>query len=148
MTREDVAVSTTKIGPKHQVTIPKNVFEALHLEVGDILDAQTEGGNVVLVPKKLVEKAPAPKLTAREQKVLARARQKIERIRQDLAAARGLTAEEADLAARVGLIAEDQQWWWTEAWQKGEREAEKDIRHGRTKAFGSAEALINDLRGK
>ncbi|GAH27658.1 unnamed protein product, partial [marine sediment metagenome] len=25
----------------------------------------------------------------------------------------------------------DQAWWWTEEWQKKEREAEKDIREGR-----------------
>lgn len=41
MTRRNERVATTKIGPKHQVTIPKSVFEALHLEVGDILDVQT-----------------------------------------------------------------------------------------------------------
>ena len=28
-----------RIGPKHQVTIPKEVFEALNLDVGDFLDA-------------------------------------------------------------------------------------------------------------
>ena len=28
----------TKIGPKHQVTIPKTVFERLKLDVGDYLD--------------------------------------------------------------------------------------------------------------
>ncbi len=98
-------MSTTKIGPKHQVTIPKDVFEALHLEIGDILDAQSQAGRVVLMPKRLVEKAPGPDLTAKEQRVLARARRKIERIRKDLGAARGLTASEAALAARAGLIA-------------------------------------------
>ncbi len=140
-------MATTKIGPKHQVTIPKDVFEALHLEIGDILDAQMERGRVVLVPKKLVEKAPVPELTVKERRVLLRVRQKIDRIRRDLASARGLNAEEADLAARVGLIDKDQRWWWTEEWQKGEREAENDIRRGRTKAFANTEALLKDLRG-
>lgn len=141
-------MSTTKIGPKHQVTIPKDVFDKLSLEVGDYVDVQEQAGRIVLIPKRLVEKAPVPKLTPKEQKVLARAKRKIEAIRQDLASSRGLTREEADLAARVGLIDRDQRWWWTEEWQSGEREAEKDLRAGRTKVFESVEDLTNDLRGQ
>ena len=78
--------------------------------------------------------------------LLARAEEKIKRIRQDLASARGLTEEEADAAAKVGLIARDQRWWWTEEWQRGEREVERDLRAGRTKVFRSAEQLIEELR--
>lgn len=35
--------------------------------------------------------------------------------------------EEIKLAIKVGLIDPDQAWWWKEEWQKGEREAEKEI---------------------
>jgi len=45
-----------KIGPKHQVTIPKDVFDALSLEVGDFLDTQVKDNAIVLIPKKLVAK--------------------------------------------------------------------------------------------
>jgi len=45
-----------KIGPKHQVTIPKDVFDTLSLEVGDFLDTQVKDNAIVLVPKKLVAK--------------------------------------------------------------------------------------------
>ena len=45
-----------KIGPKHQVTIPKDVFDSLHLEVGDFLDTQVKDNAIVLIPKKLVAK--------------------------------------------------------------------------------------------
>ena len=45
-----------KIGPKHQVTIPKDVFDSLHLEVGDFLEPQVKDNTIVLVPKKLVAK--------------------------------------------------------------------------------------------
>jgi len=138
-------MSTTKIGPKHQVTIPQGAFEKLHLAVGDILEAQAAEGKLVLVPKKLMEKAPVPRLSPRQQKALLRARRKIQRIRKDLARARGLTHEEANVAARAGLIAKDQQWWWTEVWQKGEREAAREIKSGRTKTFGSVQALVQDL---
>ena len=45
-----------KIGPKHQVTIPKEDFDSLHLEVGDFLDTQVKDNAIVLIPKKLVTK--------------------------------------------------------------------------------------------
>ena len=45
-----------KIGPKHQITIPKEVFDSLHLEVGDFLDTDIKDNAIVLVPKKLVAK--------------------------------------------------------------------------------------------
>lgn len=93
-----------------------------------------------------MEKAPVLKLTASEQKLLGKAREKIQRIRRDLASGRGLTPEEAKAAVKVGLIARDQRWWWTEEWQKEEREAERDLRAGRTKAFESADQLFEDLR--
>lgn len=141
-------MSTTRIGLKHQVTIPKDAFEKLHLEVGDVLEAEVQQGKLVLVPKRLMERAPVPNLTAREQKALVRAREKILRIRRDIASARGLTAEEAAGAAKVGLIGRDQQWWWTEEWQKGERETERDLSASRTKAFENVGELIEDLRSR
>ncbi|MFH0789498.1 MAG: AbrB/MazE/SpoVT family DNA-binding domain-containing protein [Pseudomonadota bacterium] len=45
-----------KIGPKHQITIPKEVFTSLNLEVGEFLDTRVEDHTIVLVPKKLVVK--------------------------------------------------------------------------------------------
>lgn len=45
-----------KIGPKHQITIPKEVFNALNLEVGDFLDTRVKDNVIVLVPQKLVAK--------------------------------------------------------------------------------------------
>src|SRR5438093_1005933 len=115
---KEASVSTTKIGPKHQITIPRDVFEELRLDVGDILEAGVERGKIVLVPKQLTEKTPVPKLAPKEQKLLLRARQKIERIRKNLPSSSGLTLEETDVAAKAGLIDQDQRWWWTEEWQK------------------------------
>lgn len=41
------------------------------------------------------------------------------------------------------LIDRDQEWFWTEEWQEGEREAEEDIRKGRLYGpFDSAEEMI------
>lgn len=52
-------MSLTKIGPKHQVTIPEEVFEDLKLEVGDYLDVQVKGAIITMVPKKLIPKEQA-----------------------------------------------------------------------------------------
>lgn len=39
----------------------------------------------------------------------------------------------------------DQAWFWTERWQKMEREVDDDIAAGRTETFDSAEDFIADL---
>ena len=62
---------------------------------------------------------------------LGTVKRKVKAIQENLIESKGLTRREADLAAKVGLIAEDQKWWWTEEWQAGEREAEADIQAGR-----------------
>ena len=120
-----------RIGPKHQVTIPKEVFDQLHLKPGDFLEAISQGGKVIMVPRQLVAKAPAPSLTKKEQQILSQAKQRINCIQADLLRSQGLTKEEIEVACKVGLIDKEQAWWWVEEWQKGEREAEKDIREER-----------------
>lgn len=49
-------MAAVKIGPKHQITIPREVFDSLHLEVGDFLDTRIKDNIIVLIPKKLVAK--------------------------------------------------------------------------------------------
>jgi len=91
--------------------------------------AEKERKSVSLIVTELLRKAlknrtsPSPKLEI--------IRQKIQAIQKDLSQSVGLTQEEAEIAAEIGLIAEDQKWWWTETWQEGEREAEEDIKAGR-----------------
>ena len=134
-----------KIGPKHQVTIPKEVFDRLHLKPGDFLEATAQTGKVVMIPRQFSAKAPAPSLTKKEQQILSQAKQKINRIQTDLLRSQGLTKEEIEVACKVGLIDPDQAWWWVEEWQKGEREVEKDIKEGKVKRFTNVEDLIKDL---
>ena len=134
-----------RVGPKHQVTIPKAVRERLDLAVGDFLDAEAEHGRLVFTPKRLTAKAPAPRLAAAEQRILLRARAKVGHIQRDLRHAKGLSAEEARVAAKVGLIDPDQMYWWTEAWQKGERAAESDLRGRRVRTFSSKEEFLRAL---
>lgn len=58
-----------------------------------------------------------------------------------------VTVEDGKIVIQpVITIAKDQAWYWTEKWQKNEREAEEDIAKGRIKSFGSAEDAIAFLR--
>jgi len=43
------------------------------------------------------------------------------------------------------LVDKSQAYFWTDDWQKGEVEAEADIKAGRIKAFDSVEELLEDL---
>ena len=136
-----------RIGPKHQVTIPKEVFDNLALSVGDFLNATAHAGRILLTPLQLSAKAPAPRLTPIEQRRLARAKVKIERIRDDPIHSKGLTTQEAHLAAKAGLIDSDQMYWWTEAWQKEERAAVADVLAGRVLGpFATVEGFKQDLK--
>lgn len=46
------------------------------------------------------------------------------------------------------LIDKSQAYFWTEEWQRGEIEATKDIRAGRTSEFVDVEDLIASLKGE
>ena len=133
-------MSTVRIGPSRQVTLPAEVLEKLDLGAGDALEAEVREGKLVLTPKS------AGMLAPEERKLLQQARRKIARIRKDLGRSKGLTPAEADIAVRAGLIDSDQRWWWTEAWQSGERQAERNLKAGRVKVFDSANELLQDLR--
>ena len=50
---------TVKIGKRHQVTIPKEVFEKLDLEEGEFVEVQAEEGKIVLVPQRTIPKEQA-----------------------------------------------------------------------------------------
>jgi AbrB family looped-hinge helix DNA binding protein len=43
------------------------------------------------------------------------------------------------------LVDKSQAYFWTSKWQKGEQEADEDIKAGRTKTFNSVEELLEDL---
>ena len=70
-------------------------------------------------------------LSKEEQKILKKVQAKIEKIKRDMVHSKGLSEEEISVAVKVGLIDKDQTWWWTEEWQRGEREAQKEIDEGR-----------------
>jgi len=49
----------TRISPKHQITIPKEAFEKLRLEVGDFLEVDVTEEGLLIIPKKLISKDQA-----------------------------------------------------------------------------------------
>ena len=51
-----MATAATKVGPKFQVTIPKNVRDAVGLKVGDLIEASVGRKGIVLRQKVLIDK--------------------------------------------------------------------------------------------
>lgn len=54
-----VTIPITRISPKHQITIPKEIYESLQLEVGDFLNVKVEGEKIIIVPTKMIPKDQA-----------------------------------------------------------------------------------------
>lgn len=52
--RDGVVVAATKIGKKHQITIPKEIYSKMNLFVGDFIEFQVTDDHVRIMPKKLV----------------------------------------------------------------------------------------------
>lgn len=46
------------------------------------------------------------------------------------------------------LVDRSQAYFWTKRWQKGEREADEDVKAGRVKTFDSVDQLMMDLDQK
>lgn len=56
MTEEGAITKVTRHG---QVTLPVSVRREAHIEEGDLLAVRLEGENIVLTPKKLIDKSQA-----------------------------------------------------------------------------------------
>ena len=48
-----------KVKEKFQITLPAELRQALHLAVGDMLEATVEQGKIVLTPKAIVDRTAA-----------------------------------------------------------------------------------------
>jgi AbrB family looped-hinge helix DNA binding protein len=55
----ELTLPLVKVKEKFQVTIPTELREALHLTVGDILEATIENDTIVLKPKVVVDRKHA-----------------------------------------------------------------------------------------
>jgi len=89
-------MALVRVTRNFQVSIPKEIRQALRLEEGDLIEVEERDGQIVMVPKKLIDA--------------------------------------------------DQAWFWSAEWQRGERQAEEDIRRGRVSGpFKSARELKKHL---
>lgn len=57
--REGIVVAATKIGKKHQITIPKEIYSKMNLFVGDFIEFRITDDHVRVLPKKLVSQGDA-----------------------------------------------------------------------------------------
>jgi len=57
--RGEFALPLVKVKEKFQVTIPTELREALHLTVGDVLEATIDQDKIVLTPKAVVDRTAA-----------------------------------------------------------------------------------------
>jgi len=57
--RGELTLPLVKVKEKFQVTIPTELREALHLTVGDLLEATIENDTIVLKPKAVVDRTQA-----------------------------------------------------------------------------------------
>jgi len=51
-------MALTKVGPKYQVTIPRDARKAVGIEVGDFVESQVTRGGILLRPKAVIDKTP------------------------------------------------------------------------------------------
>ena len=67
-----------KLRKNAQLTLPAQIRKSAHLEEGDILDCEVRDGQIVLTPKKLVDKRDAWFWTPEWQQAEAEAQKDIE----------------------------------------------------------------------
>lgn len=45
------------------------------------------------------------------------------------------------------MIPAERAWFWTDDWQRGEREASRDIAKGRTRMYEDVDSMLRDIPG-
>jgi antitoxin MazE len=55
-TKLEENMHVTRVSPKRQITIPKEIYDKLHLEAGDFLEVDIKDEGIVLIPKKLISR--------------------------------------------------------------------------------------------
>ncbi len=131
-----VKVNITNEG---HIPIGPEVLARVYMQAGDEVEIEPVTRGVLLIKSRSL---------AQEETRLAQVKQKMARIRDDLAAAEGLTLDELLLAAQYNLIDPDQGYWWSEEWQAGEREVEQEKETGQVMAFENVDALLADLHSE
>jgi len=118
-----------------KVKLPVTFLTRMKIRVGATLHTEIVGDRLILRPVSRNKNYPSTDAILKVQK-------KIERINKKLGRATGLTEAELDIAIKAGLIDKKQAWFWTTAWQKMEREADRS----RTFKFTNVEDALAFLR--
>jgi len=134
-----MTVARAKITAEGYIPVEPEALERVYLRVGDEVEIEPITRGVLLIKSRSL---------AQEEARLSQVKRKIARIRDNLAAAEGLTFDELLLAAQYGLIDPQQAYWWSEGWQAGEREVEREKEMGQVTTFESVEALLADLHAQ
>ena len=133
-----MAVVKVNITGEGHIPLGPEVLARVYMRAGEVeIEPVTRG--VLLIKSRSL---------AQEEVRLSQVRRKMARIRDNLAAAEGLTLDEILLAAQYNLIDPEQGYWWSEEWQAGEREVEQERETGQVAAFESVDALLADLHSQ
>lgn len=146
-THNEVRAPLRKVRKFYQVSLPTKLSRKFGIAEGDYVEMEEVKSGILVKPVSVAARVSAVRLTSEEQRLLKKATDKVVKLNLALTSAKGLTKDEALVAAKAGLIDSAQIWWWLESWQKREREAEEDIRAGKASdSFKNVEALMRHLR--
>ncbi len=134
-----MAVVKVNITGEGHIPLGPEVLARVYMWAGDEVEIEPVTRGVLLIKSRSL---------AQEEARLSQVRRKMARIRDNLAAAEGLTLDEILLAAQYNLIDPEQGYWWSEEWQVGEREVEQERETGQVAAFESVDALLADLHSQ
>ncbi len=134
-----MAVVRVNITGEGHIPLGPEVLARVYMRAGDEVEIEPVTRGVLLVKSITL---------AQEEARLAQIRRKMVHIRDNLAAAEGLTLSEVLLAAQYDLIDPEQGYWWSEEWQAGEREVEQERETEQVAAFESVDALLADLHSQ
>ena len=134
-----MAVVKVSITDEGHIPIGPEVLARVYMRAGDEIEIEPVARGVLLIKSRSL---------AQEETRLTQIKQKMARIRQDLATAEWLTLDDLLLAAQYNLIDPEQGYWWSEEWQAGEREVEQEKETGQVAAFESVDALLADLHSQ
>ena len=134
-----MAVVKVNITGEGHIPLGPEVLARVYMRAGDEVEIEPVTRGVLLIKSRFL---------AQEEARLSQVGRKMARIRDNLAAAEGLTLDEILLAAQYNLINPEQGYWWSEEWQAGEREVEQERETGQVAAFESVDALLADLHSQ
>jgi AbrB family looped-hinge helix DNA binding protein len=111
LTQKTREMPLRKVRKFYQVSLPARLSKKFGIAEGDYVEMEETEDGILVKPVTVTERVPAARLTLKEQRILEKARAKMAKIKVDLASAKGLTKEEARVAAKAGLIDPAQAWW-------------------------------------